>query len=106
MWWNSETSNCDEDQKLKLWQNSKTLTVIKLKTQMVTKLKLWQNSKTQIVTKGELWQNLSCDTTQMVTTQIVIKSQVMTKLWRKKLNNSMRQNLNYDKTQELKLWQN
>ena len=61
----SENSNCDETQKLKLWQNSKTQTVTKCditqKLQIVTKLKnsnydktqklkLWQNSKNQIVT--------------------------------------------------------
>ena len=71
------------------------------------KLKLWQ--------KVELWQNLSCDKTQMVTTQIVIKvkfgqnceektkkktlcdkTQIVTKL----------KNSNYHKTKKLKMWQN
>ena len=36
--------NCDETQKLKLWWNSKTQIVMKLK-----KLKFWFNSKTQIL---------------------------------------------------------
>ena len=65
-----ENLNCDKTQKHKLWQNSKTEIVTKLKkTQMVTKFKvqivtklktlncekivkfkLWPNSKTQIVT--------------------------------------------------------
>ena len=60
---------CDKTQELKMWQNSKTLIVTKLKTQIVTKLKnlscdktqklkLWQNSKNQIVTKLK---NSNCD---------------------------------------------
>jgi hypothetical protein len=50
-----KNSNCDEIEKLKLWWNSKTEIVTKLK------LKLLQNSKTQIVTKLK---NSNCDKTQ------------------------------------------
>ena len=70
-----KTPNCDETQKFKLWWNSKTQIVMKLKMgtkiikkKMVTKiikkkwwqihkLKLWQNLKTQIVTKLKFWQS-------------------------------------------------
>ena len=84
--WQLKNSICDTNRKLKLWQDSKT--------QIVTKLKMWQNSscdKAQIETKLKLWQNYNyeknykCDKTKIVT----------------KLINS-----NYDKTPKLKLWQN
>ena len=54
---------------------------------MVTKLKLWQNSKSQIVTKLK---NSNCDNTQIV---------------REKIRYSKCDNLNCDKTWELKLCQ-
>ena len=69
-------SNCDEIQKLKLWQNSNTEIGMKLKNsngdknkknQFVTKLKklkLWQKlncDKNQIVTKHKFWQKSICD---------------------------------------------
>ena len=81
---------CDTTQKLKLWWNSKTQIVIKLKNSnydQTQKLKLWKNSKTKIVIKLNFWQNSSCDKTQIVTklklwqnslcdkTQIVRKNQ-------------------------------
>ena len=54
MWQNSKTRNvtklknwnCDKTQKFKLWHNSKTENCYKSQ-----KLQLWKNSKTQIVTK-------------------------------------------------------
>ena len=55
------------NKKLKIWQNSKT--------QNVTKLKMGQNSichKTQNVTQLKMWQNSKCDKTS--------KSQSVTKL--------------------------
>jgi hypothetical protein len=76
-----KNSNCAETQKLKLWWNSKTQIVIKLK------LKWWQNSKSQIVTKLK---NSNRDNTQIV---------------RDKIRNSKCDNLNCDKTWELKLCQ-
>ena len=71
-------SNCDETQKFKLWSNSKTQFVIKLKT----KLKKSNGYKTKILTKLKLLQNSNCDKTQTLTksnnskcdqTQIVTK---------------------------------
>ena len=56
--WNS-IAQILKTQKLKLWQNSKTLVLTKLKYlnfDKTQKLKLWQKSKTQIVTKLELCQ--------------------------------------------------
>ena len=80
-------SNCDETQKLKIWWNSKTKIVMKLKNSScdetknsncneTQKSKLWGNSKTEIVRKlrnwnGEKIQNSNCDETQK--TQIVMK---------------------------------
>ena len=58
-----KNSNCDDLQKLKLWQNYKIKNSDKTK-----KLKLWQNSKTRIVTKLK---KSNCDKTQK--TQIVTK---------------------------------
>ena len=77
---------CDETQKLKWWQNSKTWKVTKLKNAISNKsqkLKSGQNSKTQIATKKyvttqicdktqiviklKLWQKSNCDKTQIVT---------------------------------------
>ena len=52
MWQNSNFDVTQNGTKLKMWPNSKTKIVTKLKKiQIVTKLK-----KTQIVTKYELWQ--------------------------------------------------
>ena len=68
-------SNDDKTPKLKLWLNSKT--------QIVTKLKKKSSCDyTQIVTKLKLWQNSNCDSTQIVTTQIVtkLKPQIVTQL--------------------------
>ena len=48
-----ENWNGDKTQQLKLWHNSKT--------QVVTKLKNSNFEKTQMVTKLKLWQNLNCD---------------------------------------------
>ena len=95
-------SNYDNTQKVKKWRNSKTQIVTTRKkskwdkTQVVTKLKLWQSSncdKTQFVTKLKLWQNSNCETkikNSNVTTQTVTKPE----------------NSYYDKTPNLKLWQN
>ena len=60
------------------------------KTQIVTKLKLWQL---------KLWQKLSCDKTQIVTKNQIVKK-------KKNKNKSIWQNWTCDKTGELKLWQN
>ena len=57
-------SICDETQKLKFWQNSKTQTVTKLKNsncEKTQKLKLGQNLLTQIVAKLK---NSNCDQTK------------------------------------------
>ena len=70
-----KNSNYDKSQKTKLWQNSKTQIVSKIKTQntqnltklqnsncdKTPKINLWQNRKTQIMTKLK---NSKCDKTQ------------------------------------------
>ena len=56
--------------KIKLWPNSITQIVIKLKTGMVTKLK---NSNGDQTKKHKLWQNSCCDKTLIVPTQNVRK---------------------------------
>ena len=61
MWQNSK---CDNTQKLKLWKNSnhvKNWIVTKLRNSnwdKTQKPKLWQKSKSEIVKKLYLWQNL------------------------------------------------
>ena len=100
-----KNSNCDHTEKFKLWWNSKTQIVMKLKTQIVMtlktsncdktlnsncnktqKLKFCQNSKTQIVTKLKLWQKSNCEKKSI--------TQNVTKL----------KNSNCHKTQKLELW--
>ena len=66
-----DNSNCDETQKLKLWQNSKILIVTKLKTQIVTKLKNWNCYKSQ---------KLNCDKTQKLKMWPNYKTEIVTKL--------------------------
>ena len=67
-----KNSNCDENQKIKLWLNSKTQIVMKLKNSKwdehqnsnwdeTQKLELRRNSKTQIVMKLK---NSYCDEIQ------------------------------------------
>ena len=58
-----KNSNYDETKKIKLWWNSKTQIVIKLKTPIVLKLK---NSNCDEIQKLKLWWNLK---TKMVTAQ-------------------------------------
>ena len=127
-----QKSNCDRTQKHKLWQNSKTQIVTKLKlwrkklkkskchkTQIVPNLRTqikYQNSKTQIVTKLK---NLNCvKNASFNETQIVMKFEnsicaetQKLKLWQnwycdKTHIATKLKNSNYDKTQKLKLWQN
>ena len=83
-----KNSNCDETQKLKLWQNLKAQIMMKLKKTRIVmklkKLKLWWNSKTQIVMKLKITngdkKNTNCDKTQ--------KSNYDQTLVRKKLKSS------------------
>ena len=119
------TLNCDKTQKLKLWENSKTQIVTKLKTEIGTttkispknskfncdeteksncdetqKLKLWSNSETQIVIKflkTKLWWNSKI--------LIVMKLKKL-KLWWKSKSQIVTKfkNWNFDKTQKPKLW--
>ena len=83
-----ENLNFEKKLKFKLWQDSKTQIVIKLKNKKYDKtrkkIKLWKNTKTQIVPKLK---NSNCDNS---------KTQIVRKL----------KNLNGDKTQKFKLWQN
>ena len=73
-WWNLQHSSGDETQKLKLWQNSETQIMMKLKNsnddktikKKVTKLKNSNSLKNLIVTEFKLWQNSICDKTQVV----------------------------------------
>ena len=91
VWGNSKTqivmklknSNCDEIQKLKLLFNSGTWLLMKLKNSNwfeTQKLKWWQNSKTQIVIK----KNSNCQKFNYDNTQIVTKL----KLWQKSNSDS------------------
>ena len=106
----SRTSNCDKTQQLKLWQNSKTWIMKKLKNSYCYKTqkpKFWQNSKTQILTKLKLWQK-NIYIYKGKKTQIVTKTQ---KLEQNSENNGDKSNCaklqkNYfEKTQKPKLWQ-
>ena len=78
-------SQSSKTQKLKLWQNSKTRIVTKLKNsnfdnvKNVTKLKLWQNSKCE---RKKKLKNSKCD-----------KIQIMTKLKNSKCDNNQKFNL-------------
>ena len=101
----SSVSNCDENQKLKLWWNSKTQIVMKLKNlncDETKKLKLWQKLKNSILTKFKLWQNSNCDKIQMREKKSK-KNQILTKfkLWKNLKTQIMTKlkNLNGDKTQ-------
>ena len=75
-------------------QNSKTQNVSKLITLIVTKLKKWQNSRTQNVTKLK---NSKCDNAQKLKMRPNSKTQKFNKTKKKYI---------YNKTKELKLWQN
>ena len=88
----SENSNCDETQSLRLWIKSETQFWTKLKNLSCDKtqiLKLWQHSNTQIETKLILWKSSK---SQIVTNS---KSQIVTEL----------KHSNCDKNQKLKLQQ-
>ena len=102
---NLKNSNCDETQKIKLWWNSKTQTVMKFKKSYcdeTQKLKFWQNlklklcpnSKTQILTKLKFWQNSNCEkkinNSKCEGKKLKLGQNSKLKLW---------QNLNYDKSQ-------
>ena len=73
-----ENSNCDKTQKLKLGQNSKLKLWQNSKTQIMTKLKLWHNSKTWIVTKLKLKQVVTKWKKSKLWPNI--KNQILTKL--------------------------
>ena len=83
-------SNCDKSQHLKMWQNSKTQIMTKLKKPYCDKTqkhKLWQNSATQIVTK--------------LKTQIVTKQKRLSKkTWKIQLWTKLKKILNCDKTKK------
>ena len=107
LWQNYKNLNCDETQKLKWWQNSNCD-----KTQ---KLKVWQNSKTHIVTKFKLWQYSNFDKSKVVrklklgqNSNFEEKKLKSSKCEREQIENSNLTILanSSDKTQKLKLWQN
>ena len=106
LWWNSKTqiviklknSNCDETKKLKWWQTLKTKNGDKTKKNSYCE----KNPKTQIVTKLILtqvvtkfkwWKNFIYDITQ-----IVIKLKICNS------NCDQTKNSNCEKTQKLNLW--
>ena len=92
-----DKKNCDKTRKLKLCRKKPW------------KLKLWQNSRTQIVTKLKNW---NWDQTQNFLICQNLKTQILTKLKKKIVTKLKTQsvtklkNLNCDKTWKLKLWQN
>ena len=87
--WQNSNSNCEQTEKIKLWQNSnsncdKTWILTKLK---LWQLKLWQNSnceKSPIVIKVKLWQHSNNDQTQIVRTKLKLK------MWQLKLSQNSR----------------
>ena len=84
--WQLKPSNWQETQKLKMWQNSKT--------QIVTKLKTSNCDKTQKIQFETKLKSTNCDKSQKL------------KLWQnKKLKLWQLKKSNCDKTQKLKLWQ-
>ena len=97
LWWNSKTqivmklknSNCDKTQKLKLWRNLKPKLWWISNTQIVMKLK---NSNCDEIQKLKMWWNSK---TKMVTTQKLklwqnSKTQMMTKLKKSKCDRTQR----------------
>ena len=71
-----------QNSKLKMWQNSETEIVNKLKMENVAKrLKIWQNSKTQNETK---LYNSICDWNYTLKMWQNLKAQ----MWQKKIKNS------------------
>ena len=109
-----KNSNCYKTQKLKLWWNSETQIVLKLKNtkcdktkknQIVTKLKnltVTKLKKTNNFDKTQklwLWQNSKCDK------NLIVKKNQKIKMWKTQSVTKLK-NINDDKTQKLKLWQN
>ena len=105
-----KNSNYDKTKILKLWENSKTLIVTKLKTQILTKLKIGQNKKLKLwqnKKKLKLWQFLIAQIKKKNS-----KTQIMTcfkkKLWQNsktQIVTDLKNSISY-KIQKLKFGQN
>ena len=94
-----KNSNCDQTQKLKLWQNSKTETETKHKNFKWDKT---QKLKKKVVTKLK---TQKCDKTQTQKLRQNLKTQIVTKL--KNTNcDKTKKNIILTKLNKIKMWQN